>query len=131
MAKGYWLARLDITDRETFAEYRKRNAAPIATFGGRFVVKGGAADTKLGPVRAENVVIEFDSYAQAVACFESAEYQAAAEHDYAARRLAEHGIVRLPKGTGIAGCGHSRIRWGNDSIQRTPGLRACIKVRRG
>jgi uncharacterized protein (DUF1330 family) len=80
MAKGYWLARLDISDRETFADYRKRNAAPIAKFGGRFIVKGGKADTMLGPARGENVVIEFDSYAQAVACFQSAEYQAAADY---------------------------------------------------
>jgi uncharacterized protein (DUF1330 family) len=80
VAKGYWLARLDISDRETFADYRKRNAAPIAKFGGRFIVKGGKADTMLGPARGENVVIEFDSYAQAVACFQSAEYQAAADY---------------------------------------------------
>ena len=80
MPKGYWLARLDINDRETFAEYRKRNAAPITRFGGRFVVKGGKAETLLGPVREENVVIEFDDYAQAKACFQSAEYQAAAEY---------------------------------------------------
>lgn len=80
MAKGYWLARLDISDRDMFAEYRKRNAAPIAQFGGRFIVKGGRTDTRLGPARGENVVIEFDSYAQALACFESAEYQAAADY---------------------------------------------------
>jgi uncharacterized protein (DUF1330 family) len=80
MTKGYWLARLDISDREVFAEYRKRNAAPIAAFGGRFIVKGGRADTVLGPARGENVVVEFESYDRAVACFESAEYQAAAQY---------------------------------------------------
>jgi len=80
MAKGYWLARLDISDRETFAEYRKRNAAPIAKFGGKFVIKGGKAETMLGPARGENVVIEFDSYEQAVACFHSGDYQAAAQY---------------------------------------------------
>ena len=80
MPKGYWLARLDITDRETFAEYRKRNAAPIARFGGRFIVKGGKAETVLGPMRSENVVIEFDDYAKAKTCFDSTDYQAAAEY---------------------------------------------------
>jgi uncharacterized protein (DUF1330 family) len=80
MAKGYWLARLDIRDRETFAEYRKRNAAPIAAFGGRFVVKGGRAETVLGPQRGGNVVVEFDSYSQALACFQSPEYRAASEY---------------------------------------------------
>ena len=80
MAKGYWLARLEINDRGMFAEYRKRNAAPIAKFGGNFIVKGGKAETVLGPARAENVVIEFGSYAKAVACFHSAEYQAATQY---------------------------------------------------
>ena len=80
MAKGYWLARLEIKDKDTFAEYRKRNAAPLAKFGGRFLVRGGRAETVFGPARAENVVIECDSYRQAVACFHSAEYQAAARY---------------------------------------------------
>ena len=93
MPKGYWLARLDITDREVFAEYRNRNAAPIAAFGGRFIVKGGTAETKLGPAAAENVLIEFDSYAQALACFESSEYQAAAEYLKRSARIVEFVIV--------------------------------------
>jgi uncharacterized protein (DUF1330 family) len=93
MAKGYWLARLDINDRDIFAEYRKRNAGPIAEFGGRFVVKGGKADTVLGPARGENVVIEFESYARAVACFQSAGYQAAAEHLKKACAVIEFVIV--------------------------------------
>lgn len=80
MAKGYWLARLDISDREIFADYRKRNAAPIAKFGGKFIIKGGRVETVLGPARGENVVIEFDSYDQAVACFRSEDYQAAAQY---------------------------------------------------
>lgn len=80
MAKGYWLARLDIKDRNTFAEYRRRNAAPLASFGARFLTRGGRAETKFGPAASENVVIEFDSYAQAIACFNSAEYQAASQY---------------------------------------------------
>jgi uncharacterized protein (DUF1330 family) len=80
MPKGYWIARLNIRDRDTFVEYRKRNAAPLAKFGGRFLVRGGNAETRFGPAAGENVVIEFDSYAQAVACFDSAEYQAAVQY---------------------------------------------------
>jgi uncharacterized protein (DUF1330 family) len=91
--KGYWLARLDISDRDLFAEYRKRNAAPIAEFGGRFVVKGGKFETVLGPARGENVVIEFDSYAQAVACYHSADYQAAAQYLKKACAVVEFVIV--------------------------------------
>jgi uncharacterized protein (DUF1330 family) len=93
MGKGYWLARLDISDRETFAEYRRRNAAPIARFGGRFTVKGGKAETMLGPARGENVVIEFDSYDQALACFRSDDYQAAAQYLKRACSVIEFVIV--------------------------------------
>jgi uncharacterized protein (DUF1330 family) len=93
MAKGYWLARLDISDRETFAEYRKRNAAPIAKFGGKFIIKGGKAENVLGPTRGENVLIEFDSYDQAVACFRSDDYQAAAQYLKRACSTIEFAIV--------------------------------------
>jgi len=93
MAKGYWLARLDITDRDTFAEYRKRNAAPIAAFGGRFVVKGGKAETMLGAAAAENVVIEFYNYEKALACFKSADYQAAAEYLKRSATIVEFVVV--------------------------------------
>lgn len=93
MAKGYWLARLDIKDRDMFAEYRKRNAAPLAKFGGRFLVRGGKADIKFGLAASENVVIEFDSYAEAVACFDSVEYQAAAQYLKQSCNLVEFVIV--------------------------------------
>jgi uncharacterized protein (DUF1330 family) len=93
LAKGYWLARLDISDRETFTEYRKRNAAPLAAFGGRFIVKGGKAETMLGPARGENVVVEFGSYDEAVDCFRSAEYQAAAQYLKRACSTIEFAIV--------------------------------------
>jgi uncharacterized protein (DUF1330 family) len=93
MAKGYWLARLDIADRDTFAEYRRRNADPLAQFGGRFLVKGGRAETMLGPPRGENVVVEFDSYDKAVACFRSADYQAAAQYLKRACSTIEFAIV--------------------------------------
>ena len=93
MAKGYWLARLNIKDRDIFAEYRKRNAAPIAQFGGHFIIKGGKAETKLGAAASENVVVEFDSYAKAVACFESADYQAATEYLKRSAEIIEFVIV--------------------------------------
>jgi uncharacterized protein (DUF1330 family) len=80
MARGYWLARLNIKNPDMFAEYRKRNAAPLSKFGGKFIVKGGKAEARFGPAAAENVVIEFESYAQAVACFDSSEYQAATQY---------------------------------------------------
>ena len=77
MAKGFWLARLDIKDQASYDEYRKRNAGPFAKFGGRFIVRGGNAEGVIGPRRQHNVIIEFESYEKALACYRSPEYQRA------------------------------------------------------
>jgi uncharacterized protein (DUF1330 family) len=73
--KGYWIARLDITDEKAYAEYRKRNAVAFAAFGGRFLVRGGPHHTVSGIERQHNVVIEFPSHDAAIACYRSPEYQ--------------------------------------------------------
>jgi uncharacterized protein (DUF1330 family) len=79
MAKGYWLARLTVTDASAYGEYRRRNEAIYAKFGAGFIVRGGNAEAAIGPRRQHNVVIEFRSYDEAVACFHSPEYQEAAQ----------------------------------------------------
>lgn len=77
MAKGYWIGRVDVTDDEQYAAYVKANAEPFAKYGARFVVRGGSFEAREGEARQRNVVIEFDSYDQARACYDSPEYQAA------------------------------------------------------
>jgi uncharacterized protein (DUF1330 family) len=77
MAKGYWIARVDITDPETYKAYVAANAAPIARFGGRFVVRAGRYETPEGSSRSRQVVVEFPSYRAALDCWKSADYQAA------------------------------------------------------
>ena len=57
--KGYWIARIDVTDEALYPEYGKR------------------ATTPEGRDWARNVVIVFASYEQALACYDSPEYQAA------------------------------------------------------
>jgi uncharacterized protein (DUF1330 family) len=79
MAKGYWIARVDVDNTEAYDRYRALNGKAFARFGGRFVVRGPAGKVVKGTARKHNVVIEFDSYAQAVACYDSPEYQAALE----------------------------------------------------
>ena len=78
MAKGYWVARVDVSDAEAYKSYIAANAAPIAKFGGRFLVRGGRSELVGGSMRSRNVVIEFDSYEKALACWHSPEYQYAA-----------------------------------------------------
>ena len=77
MAKGYWIARVDVADAERYKAYVAANAAPLAAFGGRFVVRNGRFETPEGASRGRNVVVEFPSYQAALDCWKSPEYQAA------------------------------------------------------
>lgn len=75
MAKGYWIVRVDVQDAAAYADYAKANGAAFAQFGGRFLVRGGAFEAVSGDARARNVVIEFPSHADALACWHSQAYQ--------------------------------------------------------
>ncbi|MFZ2065569.1 MAG: DUF1330 domain-containing protein [Xanthobacteraceae bacterium] len=75
MAKGYWVARVDVKDEQGFKPYADANAAIFKKFGGRYVVRGGKFDGMEGTSRSRNVVIEFNDYASAMACYRSPEYQ--------------------------------------------------------
>ncbi len=77
MPKGYWVARVDVHDAESYKDYVAANGAAFAKFGGRFLVRGGAMESVAGASRSRNVVLEFPSYQAALDCWNSAEYQAA------------------------------------------------------
>ncbi len=77
MAKGYWVARVDVRDAESYKDYVAANGAAFAKFGGRFLVRGGTMETVAGTSRARNVVLEFPSYQAALDCWRSSEYQEA------------------------------------------------------
>ncbi|HSC62498.1 MAG TPA: DUF1330 domain-containing protein [Caldimonas sp.] len=77
MAKGYWIARVDVADAETYKAYVAANAAPLARFGGRFLVRAGRFENPEGGSRSRNVVVEFPSHQAALDCYRSADYQAA------------------------------------------------------
>lgn len=77
MPKGYWIARVDVADPEAYKAYVAANAEPLRAHGGRFLVRGGEFENPEGSSRSRNVVIEFPSYAAALACWRSPAYQAA------------------------------------------------------
>ena len=77
MAKGYWIVQVDISDPTAYQDYVKANAAPIAAFGGHFLVRGGKSEAPEGAWRARCVVLEFPSFQAAHDCYRSDSYQAA------------------------------------------------------
>lgn len=77
---AYWIARVKVTDEAAYGEYAKRAGPAIAQHGGRFLARGGNCVTLEGEDFPRNVVVEFPSLDQAVACYNSTEYQAAWEY---------------------------------------------------
>ena len=77
MPKGYWIARIDVTDPEAYRQYVAANGVAFAKFGGRFLVRAGKFETMEGTSRQRNVVIEFPTYEAALACWTSPEYKKA------------------------------------------------------
>ncbi len=77
MARGYWVAHVDVDDPHAYEAYRAANAAAFRKYGGRFLVRGGAAELREGSSAGRTVVVEFDSVEAARACYDSPEYQAA------------------------------------------------------
>jgi uncharacterized protein (DUF1330 family) len=64
-------------DPETIAEYIELAGPVMQRSGGRVLARGEPARVFEAGVSERTVVIEFDSVAQAVAAYESVEYQAA------------------------------------------------------
>jgi uncharacterized protein (DUF1330 family) len=81
MAKGYWIAHVTVDDPEGYKTYVAANAAPLAKYGARIIVRGGQHEIPAGsmPAGQRHVVIEFESFDKAKACYHSPEYQAAAK----------------------------------------------------
>jgi uncharacterized protein (DUF1330 family) len=77
-SKGYWVGHIDVTEPEGYKAYMTADVAPIGQYGGRFLVRGGAFERIEGSVRSRCVLLEFPSYATALAGYRSPAYQAAA-----------------------------------------------------
>ena len=77
MAKGYWIAHVDVNDPEGYKGYVAGAKAAFDKYGAKFLARGGAFESKEGRGRARNVVIEFPSLKAAHDCYHSPEYQAA------------------------------------------------------
>ena len=75
---AYWIARAKITDPATYKRYTDRVPEIINRYGGKVLARGGRHQIMAGPEYFQRyVVIEFPTFEQGVACFESPEYQEA------------------------------------------------------
>ena len=90
---AYWMAHARINDPVEYKRYTDLVPAIISKFGGKVLARGGNYKINEGGDDFRqfhrHVVIEFPTMEQAVACFESKEYQDAA----AFRRASGVGVV--------------------------------------
>ena len=92
---AYFIAEIHVTDPGAYERYRPLAAASIARFGGRFVVRGGAAELLEGSPPPERVVVvEFPDAEAARRWYRSEEYQSALK----IRQAASRGRVFLVEG---------------------------------
>src|SRR5881275_1422524 len=72
---AYWIARATIVDPVAYKKYTDRVPPIISRYGGRILARGGRYRIMEGPEKFErHVVIEFPTFEQAVACFESPQW---------------------------------------------------------
>ena len=77
MPKAYWIARVDVRDAETYKKYVETGKPAFERYNAKFLARGGRTEVLEGKARARNVLIEFASMDDALACYNSPEYSAA------------------------------------------------------
>jgi len=77
MAKGYWLARVDVKSADGYKLYVAALQPIFKKYGVRYVTRGGRAETPEGSERSRVVILEFASYDAALECYRSPEYRKA------------------------------------------------------
>ncbi len=77
MPKGFWIVRGDVFNSEQYSKYIKLASKIINKFNGKFLVRGGTQTEFEQQGYSRTVVIEFNSYQEALDCYQSDEYQKA------------------------------------------------------
>jgi uncharacterized protein (DUF1330 family) len=76
---AYWVARSRIDDPVAYKKYTDLVPDILAKYGGRALARGGKFQIMEGPAKFQRfIVVEFPTFEQGVACFNSPEYQRAA-----------------------------------------------------
>ncbi|NUR24325.1 MAG: DUF1330 domain-containing protein [Catenulispora sp.] len=78
MAKGYWVsAYRTISDPEKLAAYNELARVAVQAGGGRTLIRGGRVVAHGAGIAERTILVEFDTFDQAVAAYESPAYQEA------------------------------------------------------
>jgi len=76
MSKAYAIVEVNVTDPQLFQEYAKGVPATISAYGGKYLARGGAVESKEGGWAPKRVVVlEFPSMDQARKWYDSPEYK--------------------------------------------------------
>lgn len=93
---AYWVMRVDVTNPDAYKDYVLKDAIAIEKYRGWFVVRGGRYEAVEGGARTRNIVLAFEDYDTALACYRSPEYQEA----LALRRAAADAEAIVVRGAG-------------------------------
>jgi uncharacterized protein (DUF1330 family) len=76
---AYWVARAKINGSTEYKKYADQAPAILAKYGGKVLARGGRFQIMEGPEKFQRfALIEFPTFEQGVACFQSDEYNKAA-----------------------------------------------------
>lgn len=76
--RAYVIVEMQVTDAVRIEEYRRLAGASVAAHGGRFVVRGGAAEALEGGWQPQRIVVlEFPDVTRARGWWNSGDYAAA------------------------------------------------------
>lgn len=75
--KGYWIAHVTVSDPDQYKHYAEAAPAAFKKYNAKILARGGRSTQLEGGGRPRNVVIEFPTFEDAIACYNSPEYQSA------------------------------------------------------
>ena len=97
---AYWVARAKVNDPVEYRKYADRVPAILAMYGAKVLARGGRYQILEGPEKFNRfVVIEFPTFEQGVACFNSQEYKDAASFRRR-NKAGENELVMVEAGEG-------------------------------
>lgn len=77
MPKGYWIVRVSIKNAQNYPDYLAAAVPAFEKYRAKFRVRGGRYIAPEGTARDRNVVVEFEDYQTALACYHASEYETA------------------------------------------------------